>query len=80
MIESWLSDDSYVNCHVSSVNDDDVNFVLGPLVSSLLQQEVRCLKWFLCRSMHAPSIISACHVALVLKLCHNRVYYFCALE
>ena len=30
VIESWLSDDSYVSCHVSSVNDDDVTFVLGP--------------------------------------------------
>ena len=37
---------------IYSVNDDDVTFVLGPIVSSLLQQEVRCLQWFLHRSMY----------------------------
>ena len=50
-----------MSCYVSSVNDDDVTFVLGPsffsfaaggLVSSMVSL-----------SFDAPSIISACHVA-----------------
>ena len=60
-----------MSCHVSSVNDD-VTFVLKPSFFSFAG--VRCLQWFLCRSMH-PLYIDLPRRALALKSCHNRVYF-----
>ena len=62
-----------MSCHVSSVNDDDVTFVLGPSffsfaaggsVSSMVSV-VRCTLYY----------IGLPRCMLVLKSCHNRVYF-----
>ena len=50
-----------MSCHVSSVNDDDVTFVLGPSFFSFAAGG--SVSSMVSLSFDAPSIISACHVA-----------------
>ena len=50
-----------MSCHVSSVNDDDVTFVLGPSFFSF--EAGGSVSSMVSLSFNAPSIISACHVA-----------------
>ena len=50
-----------MSCHVSSVNDDDVTFVLGPSFFSFVTGG--SVSSMVSLSFDAPSIISACHVA-----------------
>ena len=50
-----------MSCHVSSVNDDDVTFVLGPSFFSFAARG--SVSSMVSLSFDAPSIISACHVA-----------------
>ena len=50
-----------MSCHVSSVNDDDVTFVLGPSFFSFAAGG--SVSSMVSLSFDALSIISACHVA-----------------
>ena len=50
-----------MSCHVSSVNDDDVTFILGPSFFSFAARGL--ISSMVSLSFDAPSIILACHVA-----------------
>ena len=65
-----------MSCQVSSVNDDDVTFVLGPSFFSFAAGG--SMSSMVSLSFDAPSyyIGLPCH-ALVLKSRHNRIYFAC---
>ena len=50
-----------MSCHVSSVNDNNITFVLGPSFFSFAAGG--SVSSMVSLSFDAPSIISACHVA-----------------